>query len=129
MDRSLALSPTRLRRHRGLWVLAAIALLIKLASGMICLADGQAVTSAAIDPAVVCTTMMASIDIASTTDDGDTCLLGEAGGCHCACAHNVPLPSTTIAAVAVVAVGFYSLSPHSEFAPAANGSLLRPPIA
>ena len=30
----------RLRRHRGLWVLAVAVLLIKLATGTICLADG-----------------------------------------------------------------------------------------
>ena len=40
MSRSVPTLLTRLRRHRGLWVLVMAVLLIKLVSGSVCVADG-----------------------------------------------------------------------------------------
>lgn len=116
---------TRLRRHRGLWVLAVAVLLIKLVSGTVCLGDGAAARFA-VASAVPAAAMASAVDSA---DAADACLLGEAGGCHCACAHSVALPVALVLPVARVDFSFASPEIHSGFTPATPGSLLRPPIA
>jgi len=80
---------TRLRRHRGLWVLAVAVLLIKLVAGTVCLADAP-------DKRLVSTTTVSAVSMPADTaianvsaDDASACLLGEAD-CHCACAHCEP---------------------------------------
>lgn len=119
---------TRLRRHRGLWVLAVAVLLIKLVAGTVCLADAP-------DKRLVSTTTVSAVSMPADTaianvsaDDASACLLGEAD-CHCACAHTVTLPTTAPLAVARVESRFDNFTIRSGFTPATTDSLLRPPIA
>ncbi|KRE89108.1 hypothetical protein ASG87_06100 [Frateuria sp. Soil773] len=127
MPRSTPTLLTRLRRHRGLWVLAVAVLLIKLVSGTICLGDRPAARIAAVSAVPTVAVAMAPAD--ASVDAADACLLGEAGGCHCACAHSAALPAALVLPVAHMDVSFASPEIHSGFTPAATGSLLRPPIA
>lgn len=127
MQRNILPLLTRLRRHRGLWVLAMAVLMIKLVAGTVCLTDGPRTgvavqTTMAVDPTVV-------VDPASAADNADACSLGEAGDCHCACAHTMPMPATAVLSIGKVASHFESPTIYSSVAPALTGSLLRPPIA
>lgn len=128
MSRSAPSLLTRLRRHRGLWVLAVAVLLIKFASGTVCLVDGPETRFAA---AASITTV--SVPMAATAsvsgEDTNTCLLGEVGSCHCACAHTVMLPSTATSSIARMEARPSLPVISSGFDPATPGSLLRPPIA
>lgn len=129
MYRSAPSLLTRLRRHRGLWVLAVAVLMIKLVAGTVCMADApekRLVSTTTISPASLpVDTVAASV----SADDANACLLGEGSGCHCACAHTVTLPVTTPLAIARVEARFDAFDIHSGFTPATTGSLLRPPIA
>jgi hypothetical protein len=117
---------TRLRRHRGWWVLAVAVMLIKLTAGTICLADGAQPRLGAATTTTAATT---SMDAATTAiDDAAGCVLGEAGGCHCACAHTVTLPSAAVSSIAKMAAHFHPLVRPSGYTPAMAGSLIRPPI-
>lgn len=121
---------SRLRRHRGLWVLAVAVLLIKLVSGSICVADGPGARFTSTTAAATPTTLLADTAVGTASaDDANSCLLGEGTGCHCACAHSVTLPATAPLSIASVQVRFAQLTLHSGFTPALTGSLLRPPIA
>ena len=121
---------TRLRRHRGLWVLAVAVLLIKLVSGSICAADGPGARFASATATAVSTTLLAgSSASAISTDDASLCLLGEGNACHCACAHSVTLPATAPLPIASMDARLAPLAIYSGFTPAITGSLLRPPIA
>jgi hypothetical protein len=119
----------RLRRHRGLWLLAIAVLMIKLASGTLCLADGPRAQLAA-DGAVTGMTALsldsASADIPSGPDD---CLLGEGAGCHCSCAHSIALPMSLVLSVHAIPVSFHAPATSPGFVPAMTGTELRPPIA
>ncbi len=120
---------TRLRRHRGLWVLAVAVLMIKLVTGSICLTDGPGSHFASPDSSV--TTSVAAttaLDPAVGNDDG-TCVLGEAGGCHCVCAHSLTLPTTVALAVARPGIRLDAPVEALGRVPTAPGSLIRPPIA
>ncbi len=119
---------TRLRRHRGLWLLAVAVLLFKLVSGSICVADGAAAQSAlaATDAVPVAVWVAASGDDA---DAANTCLMGEGSACHCACAHTAPLPAGALLALTGMDAPLAPSMRHSGFTPAISGSLLRPPIA
>lgn len=122
---------SRLRRHRGLWLLAVAVLMIKLTAGTICLGDGPGLRLAS--TAATATSLYGvSLDVAEHTAPagakGD-CLLGEPGGCHCACAHSVTLPTTALASITTMEVRFASPAIRAGFTPAMTGSLLRPPIA
>ena len=129
MYRSAPSLLTRLRRHRGLWVLAVAVLLIKLVSGSICVADGSGVRFASATAAAP-TTVLADTTVSTlSADDANDCLLGEGAGCHCACAHSVTLPATAPLSIASMEARFAPLTLHSGFTPATTGSLLRPPIA
>ncbi|UJJ53493.1 MULTISPECIES: hypothetical protein [Rhodanobacter] len=120
---------TRLRRHRGLWVLAVAVLLIKLVSGSICVADGAGMRFASATAAAP-TTLVADTAVSPTAaDDANSCLLGEGSGCHCACAHSVTLPASAPLPIARMEAHFAPLTFHSGVTPATTGSLLRPPIA
>ena len=122
---------TRLRRHRGLWVLAVVVLLIKLATSSLCLTDGM-YQGGAYSNLVASAGSSLSIDAPveqAAADENGSCVLGEAGGCHCACAHTMPLPAATALSVARMQTRVDSLAIHSAFEPATTGSLLRPPIA
>ena len=128
MYRSAPSLLTRLRRHRGLWVLAMAVLLIKLVSGSICVADGPGARFAS--TTATTTTLTADTAVSTvSTDEANTCLLGEGGGCHCACAHSVTLPASAPPPIAMIEARFAPLTIHSGFTPATTGSLLRPPIA
>ncbi len=119
---------TRLRRHRGLWVLAVAVLLIKLVAGSICLGDGPAVTRLADAPAT--TSVLATMDSATAAaPDDNSCLLGEAGGCHCACAHALTLATSVTISVALIEAKVESSRLSPGVIPETTGSLLRPPIA
>jgi hypothetical protein len=115
---------TRLRRLQGVWGLCVFVLVFKLMTGAICLADGPTSGVAADDSAAASATAGPTAG-----DEGGNCVLGEAAGCHCACAHAAPLT----AAVAIDAMARMSgVEPtflSSGYAPAPPGSLLRPPIA
>ncbi len=124
MPRHLSLL-TRLRRHRGLWVLAVAVLLIKLATSSICLSDAKGFASS---PSGTMSLSVAAPADQASPDDA-TCLLGEAGDCHCACAHTMPLPATGPLPIAKMDVHFEPLIIHSGFEAATTASLLRPPIA
>jgi hypothetical protein len=120
---------TRLRRHRGLWVLAVAVLLIKLIAGTVCVADApekRFVSTTTISAASMpVDTVVADV----SADDPNACLLGETGGCHCACAHTVTLPTTARLSIAKVQARFDTFVIRSGFTPPTTGSLLRPPIA
>ncbi|TPG47763.1 hypothetical protein EAH75_13190 [Rhodanobacter glycinis] len=119
---------TRLRRHRGLWVLAVAVLLIKLVAGSICLGDNPAATALADVQAT--TSVLTAMDSATAaTPDDNACLLGEAGGCHCACAHALTLVSSVTLSVALIETSAESSRLPPGMIPETTGSLLRPPIA
>ena len=119
----------RLRRHRGLWVLAVAVLLIKLTAGTMCLTDGLYKNVAAATASTLSIDASPDQSVNSAADEAGDCVLGEAGGCHCACAHTLPLPTVASLSVARMEMHFESLAIHSGFEPAMTGSLLRPPIA
>lgn len=118
----------RLRTLKGAWVLMVLALFIKIASATACTLDGPSVQRLAGGPALA--TDVASVQADARGSDADeVCLLGEPGGCHCACAHTAALPST---APLVVMVDRPASSQVHVPAAAATGvptSPLRPPIA
>jgi hypothetical protein len=104
-------------------------LLIKLVAGTVCLADGPGVrfVSAHV-PSTASTSPNASVDVAAV-DDGGNCVLGEAGGCHCACAHSTVLPAMAMVPLTHLEMRFESPANSPGHAPDASGSLIRPPIA
>jgi hypothetical protein len=117
----------RLRHHRGVWALCILVLLFKVVTSAVCLADGlgglprSAVTASATN---------ASAEMAPSHDGGGgTCQLGEAGDCHCACAHTLPLTSLSEATSVTTALDSFERTViPSRFKPAPSGSVLRPPI-
>lgn len=122
---------SRLRRHRGLWLLAVAIMMIKLTAGTICLGDGPNLRLAA-TAAATTSPYDVSLDVAEPTAPVDAkgdCLLGEPGDCHCACAHSVTLPTAALASVTAMEVRFASPVIRTGYTPAMTGSLLRPPIA
>ncbi|WP_426700685.1 hypothetical protein ACPPVV_15080 [Rhodanobacter sp. Col0626] len=125
MTRSATPLLTRLRRHRGLWALAIAVLLIKLVSSSICLADDPSARLAATQAVVG---MTADSAVAGTSGDA-ACLLGEAGDCHCACAHALTLTSSMLMPLAPTAARMMSSRLSPGLVPDTTGSLLRPPIA
>jgi hypothetical protein len=126
MHRPLPSLLTRLRRHRGLWVLAVAVMLIKLTAGTICLTDGAQNRLGAATAAIGA---MASVDaVKAAAGDATGCVLGEAGGCHCACAHAVTMPSTAVPSIARMDSRFHFRARPSGYTPAMTGSLIRPPI-
>lgn len=118
---------TRLRRHRGLWALAMAVLLIKLVSSSVCIGDDPAAQLTATQTA---TSVLVAMDSAATgASGGAVCLLGETGGCHCACAHALTLIARAALAVTPLDAGIESSRRSQDFVPDTTGSLLRPPIA
>lgn len=114
---------SHLRRHRGLWALAVAVLLFKLLTSSICLADPKAPSALAWENPAQTSMVQASVP------DDASCLLGEAGGCHCSCAHNMPLPAGMVLMVPVHGVSFTPAAASEGIAPEPIASLLRPPIA
>jgi len=118
---------TRLRRHRGLWLLVAVVLLIKLVSGSVCLADGGAHDGDG-PQTHLSVAMTVDAPAAGSSGDGD-CLLGEGASCHCACAHAATLPASVVLAIGAHDAPFIAASVDAGRVPEMTGSLLRPPIA
>lgn len=116
----------RLRRHRWLWALALTVLSFKLVAGTVCLNDPAANQHAASAATIV---TMQSVANLSFDDNGNACLLGEAGGCHCACAETLPVPVKLSLHIAPVEASSAFHLPAYGFSPARAGPLLRPPIA
>jgi len=114
---------TRLRRHQGAWALCVFVLLFKLVTGAVCLAD---VPHTSVPSKADVALMQVSENVAQ---DGGDCLLGEAAGCHCACAHAVPLTGFRTSNAAALNGDFEPPFISSGYQPAPPGSLLRPPIA
>jgi hypothetical protein len=129
MSRASPAALTRLRHHRGLWWLLAFALIVKLAASTVCLTDGF--SGRTLGSSSMPTMVELSLDTgtSSISDDGDTCVLGEPGGCHCACAHTATLPTTIAIDLPRIDARFSAPAIVPDFAPAAMTSLLRPPIA
>ena len=128
MYRSSTSLLTRLRRHRGLWVLAVAVMLIKLTAGTFCLTDGQGTQFASAATTIgTAVAMNVAVDNAPFNNAGG-CVLGEVA-CHCVCAHTVTLPTAALLSIARVDARFDALVTHSGFMPALTGSLIRPPIA
>jgi hypothetical protein len=120
MHRSSPFSLSRLRSSRRLWLLCVLTLLFKLATGSMCMADGVHIPSS--------TTTAVDVAVSDDGSDGD-CVLGERGGCHCACSHSVPVPSSIAVVPPVVAVSSDWQVLSLPYAPTHVGVLLRPPIA
>lgn len=118
----------RLRRHRGLWVLAVLVLVFKLASGSVCLADAPSAALTA-HASTTATAMVASAPASGDTASDPACLLGEVGGCHCACAHAMPVPAATAPSTFAPMLALVLPPISSGIRTAALGSPLRPPIA
>jgi len=115
----------RLRLSRRAWLLVAVAMLIKLATATACLLDGPGLAIAPAGEADGIHLVMAQ---ASPAGD-EACVLDEAGGCHCACAHAVTLPAAAFDLATVALLPTYAarapLTPSLRVA----ASPLRPPIA
>ncbi|TCV93812.1 hypothetical protein EC912_1045 [Luteibacter rhizovicinus] len=109
-----------LRRHRGFMVLALMVFFVRLAAATVCIEDGPGVRTG-FDGGV-------TVSAPSDLPDGD-CLLGEQGGCHCACAHASPMPATAIARLTPIDTSFVETVSHPDTRQRATGSLFRPPIA
>ncbi|NMW22954.1 hypothetical protein HFP05_00600 [Rhodanobacter denitrificans] len=120
---------TRLRRHRGLWVLAVAVLMIKLVAGTVCVADAPEKRFVSTTTISAASMHVDTVAPSVSADDANGCLLGEGSGCHCACAHTVTLPTTARLSIARVEARFDTFVIRSGFTPAMTGSLLRPPIA
>jgi hypothetical protein len=118
----------RLRRHRGLWVLAVAVLLIKLASSTLCLTDGIAFQANATAPAAQAMLPVAAAEQGTAASE-DGCVLGEGGTCHCACAHAVTLPVAMFAGTALPVASMPASRILPGTLPGTPASLLRPPIA
>ncbi|MDF4003430.1 hypothetical protein P3W33_08515 [Luteibacter sp. PPL552] len=116
----------RLRTHRGVWVLLAFAVFLKIASASACLLDGQGIAMIP-GPEGNATHLVAVADAGAVSVDD--CMLGEGGGCHCACAHASTLPAPGLVVAAHLAVD--SIDIHPPIAPTVRilASPLRPPIA
>ena len=127
MSRSPPSLLSRLRVHRGAWLVCVLTLVFKLFASSVCLADDSLTTLS--DPSG--SPQVVAVSDAAEPGLGDAgCVLGDAGGCHCACAHAVPLPPLAAASAPVAALSssdWPPISPHCV--PAHTASLLRPPIA
>lgn len=120
---------SRLRRHRGLWSLAFVVLLLKLVTGTICLADGARYTGMSPTQSGSTAAIIVADPMASLASDDDSCVLGEGSECHCTCVHSLALPTVGTHAVDHVAAGFVFATPSASQRPAPPGALHRPPIA
>lgn len=117
---------TRLRLHKGAWMLVFAAMLIKIATATACMQDGpRAVVS--MDATGVSQSVETQAD--TLADQGDDCLLGEGSGCHCACAHAMALPAVAPSLALLILPPTVEVHPPVAPSLRAIGSPLRPPIA
>ncbi|WP_395682942.1 hypothetical protein [Dokdonella sp.] len=116
----------RLRRRllASAWLFAFL-VLGKFALATTCAGDGLA----AAPTAGVEASASGSADVAAAADaDEGPCWHGGSGGCHCACAHGVVLPTSIVVADSAA----LPLSPQAlpaVFVSSAQKTELRPPIA
>ncbi|MBS0556730.1 MAG: hypothetical protein JSR27_04870 [Proteobacteria bacterium] len=111
----------RLRAHRGLWLVCVATLLFKLFAGTVCMADAAMACVSSGDAAIAAV----ALDDANANE---ACLLGEAGDCHCTCAHATPVPSDAIVVRSVLATTAHTPFDTSRYTPTHAASALRPPI-
>lgn len=104
-------------------------LLLKLAAGTLCLGDSAGVRFASADASVTASPQMSAVADVAATEEGRTCVLGEAGGCHCSCAHSVALSAAAKLVVARLDARLDLPANPPASTPAMPGSLIRPPIA
>jgi len=118
----------RLRLHRGAWMLVVFAMLIKFAASTACLLDGPRIFVDG-DQSGATTETQSLVATSADSQDDESCLLGEPGGCHCACAHAVTMPAASFDTVASALLP--SIHAHAPVAPSMRpmASPLRPPIA
>ena len=114
----------RLRRHRGVWMLALAVLLFKVAMSTFCALDGPRVAFADGSPAAPIAAVQGT-----DADADDYCALGEGGGCHCTCAHAVALPTHASVIAATERPSRLHLAVPAGESPAFARSPLRPPIS
>jgi hypothetical protein len=126
MSRPSQPSLTHVRRFRGLWALAVLALVLKLFGSTLCAADSQRYGTAADTERTAVVQTIAADSAGSEGSDG--CLLGEGGACHCACAHAVPLPAVVSLGIAASLLPSNLPPASSGHQPARTATLLRPPI-
>lgn len=127
MSRFPATLLQRLRAHKGVWMLLALAVFLKVASASVCLLDGPEIVTASGNQSIAAT-LIASTDSSATSAD-DACLLGESGGCHCACAHASTLPAPGLVVAAHFVIPSVEVHPPEAAEPRILASPLRPPIA
>ncbi len=127
MSRHPATLLQRLRLHKGVWMLLALAVFIKVASATVCLLDGPRLVLIA-DARLATADVVVGADPVAVSSD-EVCLLGEPSGCHCACAHASTLPAPALAVASTVVI--HSVDIHLSAAPSMRSlaSPLRPPIA
>jgi hypothetical protein len=100
-----------------------LALLFKVFAATVCFAHGDTDRTADAPIAVV-------TSIGAEANAGDGCILGDTGGCHCTCAHAVPLPfDAALVEHSVPTQSPVWLLTEPQFMPTPLGSLFRPPIA
>lgn len=109
-------------------MLLAFAVFLKVVSASVCLLDAPRI-------ATIPTTQAGTAQVAAVAAESDmtsseeACLLDEANGCHCACAHASTLPASALAVMPHFVAS--SLHSHPPAAPSMRtlASPLRPPIA
>lgn len=118
---------SRLRRHRWMFGLAMVVLSFKLVAGTICLNDSSFASHAA-EGATAAVQLADAVVFASPAGE-EGCVLGEAGGCHCACPEALPVPVTLAWGFGPFVSLFAFHAPDYAFAPARAAPPFRPPIA
>lgn len=121
---------SRLRRHRGLWVLAVAVLMLKLVASSVSLTDVPEKRLVSTTAASVSVTSLPvdTVAVVAVADDGSPSLPDETDS-HSACAHTLTLPMAASLAIAKVVGHLDDFAVHSGSIPGASGSLFRPPIA
>lgn len=129
MPPSSSIQLGKLRRHRGLWLLVFVVLLLKLVTGTICLADGARYQWTPSASASASTAMTLAAEGSSLAPGDDACLLGEGSECHCTCVHSIALPTVANHALPLVVPRFVPPLLTASRPPTLPGTLHRPPIA
>ena len=135
MSRPRSALITRLRRRlaTSVWVFALL-VMSKLVASPLCQMDGvKPGASAPSDSSVVlvvdATAHDDAFDADDNADDDGPCWHAGAGGCHCSCAHGVPLPSVPTLSIFSAMPGALPKFGSPDFPPAPRSTTLRPPIA
>ncbi len=122
----------RLRRHRGLLAMAVAVMILKFVAGTVCLSndpDPRLVSGTTAATVTTATTPVALASVLSADAAAADCVLGELGGCHCSCAHNVPLAVAAVMPVLRLDVPAAATPLKTLPTAAIAGWVHRPPIA